>query len=126
MNAELQSLCYQLSLSISIFYYFHNVIVYLVFVKSIQNDLFEENSAVTNNHTRRKFLHNSCRTYFKVYDFSLMASKITKYPLLYSHGLFISERFCSSMSRNEFWVQTGTILNASIYTAKLLSIPYLG
>ena len=36
--------------SVSIFYYFHNVIVYLVFVKSIQNDLFEENSAVTNNH----------------------------------------------------------------------------
>ena len=65
MHAEPQSLCYQLSLSISIFYYFHNVIVYLVFVYLTQNDLFEENSAVTNNHTKGKVLHNSGK-YFKV------------------------------------------------------------
>ena len=65
MNAEPLSLGSQLSLSISIFYYFHNVIVYLVFVYLIQNDLFEENSAVTNNHTRGEILYNSGK-YFKV------------------------------------------------------------
>ena len=51
MNAEPQSLCHQVSLNISIFYHSHNAIVYLVFVALIQVGLFEENSAVTNNHT---------------------------------------------------------------------------
>ena len=81
MNAEPQSLCRQLSINISISYYFHMVIVYLVFVTLIQIDLIEENSAVTNNHIRENVLHNSCK-YLKVYkNATLMTSNTTKYTL---------------------------------------------
>lgn len=93
---EPQSLCHQLSINFSIFYYFHNVIVYLVFVSLIQIDLIKENSAVTNNHTRLKVLHNSCK-YLKVYeDASLMASNRTKCTLQSVHFgafLFFDEQY---------------------------------